>query len=99
VPTYLVTQEHGPGWDRSRSLREQDGWDRHATFMDQLVDEGFVLLGGPVGDGALLVIAAETEDAVRERLARDPWKPSGHLRTAAVERWQVLLGELPIPSR
>ena len=65
--------------------REQDGWDRHATFMDQLVDEGFVLLGGPVGDGALLVIAAETEDAVRERLARDPWKPSGHLRTAAVE--------------
>jgi hypothetical protein len=32
-------------------MREQDDWDAHAGFMDGLVDDGFVLLGGPVGDG------------------------------------------------
>ena len=33
---------HGTG----RDMREQDGWDEHAKFMDGLVDEGFILLGG-----------------------------------------------------
>jgi hypothetical protein len=27
-------------------MREQEGWDEHARFMDALVDDGFVLLGG-----------------------------------------------------
>jgi hypothetical protein len=101
VPTYAVTNEHGPGWDASRGLREQDRWDEHAAFMDRLVGEGFILLGGPVDDGAwiLLVIVAESENAVRERLAEDPWVPMGLLRIVAVEPWQVLLGELAAPSR
>ncbi len=46
---FAVTQEHGPAWDQARDLREQEGWDAHATFMDGLVDDGFVILGGPLG--------------------------------------------------
>jgi len=82
-------------------LREQDGWDEHAAFMDGLVDEGFIILGGPVDEGAwiLLVIVAETEEAVRERLAADPWASTGLLRLVAVEPWQILLGELAMPAR
>jgi hypothetical protein len=36
------------------------GWDAHASFMDALVEDGTVVLGGPVGDGSevLLAIAA-----------------------------------------
>src|SRR5207249_9770316 len=66
---FLVKRAHGPSWDPSRPRREQDGWDAHAEFMDRLVEEGFVVLGGPVGEGdgdyALQVVEAESEAAVR----------------------------------
>lgn len=91
---YVVTRARGPAWDHRRSRREQDGWDEHAAFMDALAEEGFVVLGGPLGEGdgddALLVVDAESETAVRERLATDPW-PEGMLTTASIRRWNVLL--------
>jgi uncharacterized protein YciI len=93
---FVVTRERGPAWDGSRLLREQDGWPEHAAFMEALVDEGFVLLGGPFGDGVrtLLIVHAASEEAIHERLAADPWTPTGFLRVVGVERWEVLLGEL-----
>jgi uncharacterized protein YciI len=93
MPMFAVTLEHGPAWDDARGLREQDGWDPHAAFMDALVDEGFVVLGGPLGDGSrvLLAIEAADADAVRARLAPDPWHADGHLRIAAIKPWTVLL--------
>jgi uncharacterized protein YciI len=74
-------------------LREQDGWDEHAEFMDGLVDDGFVILGGPLGDGprVLHICAAASEEAVRERLAADPWSDSGMLEIESVEPWTILL--------
>jgi uncharacterized protein YciI len=100
VPCYAVTNLHGPAWDSTRGLREQDAWDEHASFMDELVEDGFVLIGGPLGDGprVLLVVVADSEEAVRERLARDPWTPMGLLDVERVEPWEVLLGELPAPA-
>ena len=47
MPYFAVTVEHGPNWDSSRGMREQDEWDAHARCMDALVDEGFIVLGGP----------------------------------------------------
>ena len=47
---YLVKLARGPDWDHARHRREQDGWGEHAAFMDGLVDEGFIVLGGPLGD-------------------------------------------------
>jgi uncharacterized protein YciI len=91
---FLVKQERGPRWDHSRLRREQDGWDLHAAFMDELAAEGFVVLGGPVGEGdgegALLVVDADGEADVRARLAGDPWA-DGVLLTESVQRWSVLL--------
>ena len=71
---YVVRTERGSPYDFSRRLREQDGWDDHATFMDALVDDGFVRIGGPLeGDRqALLVIDAPSEEALRDRLGRRP---------------------------
>ena len=90
---FAVVLEHGGAWDDARGLREQDGWDDHAAFMDALVDDGFVVLGGPFGDGTrvLHAVAAEDEDAVRARLTADPWHADGHLRIVSVEPWTVLL--------
>jgi hypothetical protein len=77
-------------------MREQDAWDEHATFMEGLADEGFILLGGPIGEDRVMhVIVADDEQEVHDRLAGDPWEPMGLLRNVSVERWHVLLGTPP----
>jgi uncharacterized protein YciI len=90
---HAVRLERGGPWAWARDLREQDGWDAHARFMDSLVDEGFVVLGGPLEGGrdVLLAVAAPSEQAIRERLAGDPWHTNGMLTVARVERWTILL--------
>ncbi|HEX2111620.1 MAG TPA: hypothetical protein VHF67_08710 [Gaiellaceae bacterium] len=91
---FLVTRAWGPAWDPTRPRRAQDGWEEHAAFMDELVDEGFVILGGPVGDvetgRAVNLVEAESEEAVRERLASDPW-PEELLMIERVEPWTLWL--------
>jgi uncharacterized protein YciI len=92
---FLVARVKGPAWDHSRPRREQQGWDDHAAFMDALVEEGFVVLGGPVGEGdgeeALVVVDAATEAEVRARLADDPWGEDV-LATKSIRPWTVWLG-------
>ena len=85
--------ERGGPWDWSLDLREQQGWDDHARFMDGLVDDGFFLLGGPLeGErDTLHVVDAPSAEAVRARSAQDPWAANGMLRVKSVERWTVLL--------
>ncbi len=74
MTNFAVRLVHGPGRDPSRQIREQDGWDEHAAFMDGLVDDGFVILGGPVGDGeqTLHAVEAADENEIEARLAEDP---------------------------
>ncbi len=49
------------------------------------------LRSGPEWDASvILVIEAESEDAVHETLARDPWSET-HLRTDTVEPWTIRL--------
>ena len=62
--------------------------------MNALVDDGFVVLGGPLGDeGKILqIINAQSEQEIDVRLADDPRTPLGLLHIAKVERWQILLG-------
>jgi uncharacterized protein len=87
VPVFALTEVSGPNWDASRPRREQDVWDEHAAFMDGLVDDGFVILGGPIGDGerVLLVVEASDEGEIEARFAADPWLPMGILRIEKIE--------------
>ena len=97
TPTYYaVTETSGPGWDPSLRRREQDQWDEHAAFMDGLVADGFVVLGGPLGNGdeVLLIVRADSAAEIEARLAEDPWLPMEVLTVARIERWQVWLGSL-----
>jgi uncharacterized protein YciI len=90
---FVVRVERGGPWDWSLDMRKQAGWDEHAAYMDGLVDAGFVLLAGPLeGDREVLwIVEAESEVAVRERLAQDPWAATGMLRPVRIERWTVVL--------
>ena len=95
---FLVKRAHGTSWQPNRLRREQDGWNEHAAFMDQLVADGFVVLGGPVGEGdgdyALLVVEASSADDVRARLADDPWDED-MLATESIEPWTIFLRRSP----
>ena len=91
---HVVLRRSGPQWDRSRPMEEQSGWEEHAAFMDALVEDGFVVLGGPIGEGdgknALLVVDAESEEAVEARLAEDPW--IGEMLTIeSIRPWSIWL--------
>jgi len=94
VTYFVVTRVPGPAWDAARGMREQERWADHAAFMDGLAEEGFVVLGGPLGDGSrfMHVVDAAGMDEVDARFAADPW-PEDMLRLASVERWEVLLGK------
>jgi uncharacterized protein YciI len=88
----VVLRRSGPEYDHSKDLREQSGFDEHAEFMDALVEEGFIVLGGPLADEMRTahVVEAESEQAIRERLATDPWSGT-HLVVDSIDGWTILL--------
>jgi uncharacterized protein YciI len=90
---WAVRRRRGGPWDWSRDLREQDGFDEHARIMDLMVDDGFILLGGPLDSEreVLQVVDAPSEEAIHARLAEDNWTQNGMLETVSVERWTILL--------
>jgi uncharacterized protein YciI len=89
---FIVLRRSGPEWDPLQPLEKQSGWEAHASFMDGLVDAGFVVLGGPLADErrVVLVVQAESEEAVRATLARDPWSET-HLRVDTIDPWTIRL--------
>ena len=88
----VVLHRSGPEWDSARPLEEQSGWPEHASFMDRLVEDGFIVLGGPLGDEYRVahVVEAESEAAIRDRLAGDPWSET-HLQVGSVDPWTIRL--------
>ena len=89
---HVVLLRSGPEWKPGRPLEQQSGWDAHAAFMDGLVDDGFIVLGGPLADEhrVVHVVEAQSADAVRARFARDPWSGT-HLVVDSVEPWTIRL--------
>jgi uncharacterized protein YciI len=88
----VVLRRSGPEWHAGRSMEEQSGWDAHAAYMDALVATGFLVLGGPLADDhrVVHVVEADSEDAVRARLAADPWSGS-HLEVHSIDSWTIRL--------
>jgi hypothetical protein len=88
----VIRVRSGPEYDPALPLEEQSGWAAHAAFMDDLVDAGFVVLGGPLADEHRVALAVEAGSAevVNATLDRDPWTGS-HLVTDAVEPWTIRL--------
>jgi uncharacterized protein YciI len=93
--TFVVISSAGPNRDRSKGTREQPFWDEHAEFIDRLAAEGFILMGGPLVDegGSLLIVNAEDENEVREKLKNDPWRDQGILKLESIKRWQIFIDE------
>ena len=89
---FIVLRRRGPDYDHARPLEQQHDWPAHASFMDGLVETGFVVLGGPLADEHRVVLAveADSEEDVRATLARDPWSGT-HLVIDSVDAWTIRL--------
>ena len=93
---FAVIESRGPGWNASLPMDDQVEWAAHAAFMDDLADEGFVALGGPLEgtSDVLLVVRATEQRQIAERLAADPWVQNGLLTIKQVSPWWIRLGSL-----
>jgi uncharacterized protein YciI len=92
---FVAINERGPAWLESVPMRQQPLWTEHANFVNSLMYAGFIVLGGPIGDGpphrAMLIVDAESEAAARARLLEDPWMRAGILRISRIEPWTILV--------
>jgi len=97
---WVIRVQRGGPWDFSKDMRQQDGWDDHAAYMDGIFDEGFLLLAGPLeGDKETMwVVEAESREQILERMKEDPWSPNGMLTPTKIERWDVVMDRLPKPN-
>jgi uncharacterized protein YciI len=99
MPVFVQINEQGPRWVPGLPMREQAGWAEHAAFMNALEADRTVVLGGPIGGAnrhrAMIVLEAESAEALRGRLAQDPWMRSGILAAGELLAWELLIGTLP----
>ena len=92
---FAVINTRGPVYRHGRPMEEQEAWRPHADFMNALVAEGFVLLGGPLEEpDVLLIVRADSAEAIEARLAADPWHRLGLLTIKSISPWTLRLGAL-----
>jgi len=89
---HVVLFRSGPQWRADRPLEEQSGWRAHADYMNELVDRGVVVLGGPLADEhrVVHVVEADSVEAVRAVFAADPWSGT-HLEVDSIDGWTLRL--------
>ena len=81
-------------WIKNLPPQEQVGFADHARFVAELEASGFIAQAGlmqPSND-VLFIFRAESEEAVRRRMAQDPWQQDGHARLGRVEEVQFRIG-------
>jgi uncharacterized protein YciI len=93
---FALIQSRGPAWNHSAPMEDQPEWPAHAAFMDRLVDEGFIIVGGPLEDSydVLLILRASDEHEIEQRLAADVWRRNGLLIAKGCWPWRIRLGSL-----
>jgi uncharacterized protein YciI len=91
----MIRVRRGPAWDGG-SVREQPGWDEHAAFVDDLVDRGIMVMGGPFTDhsGSIQFYEGVSEEEARRIAQQDPWIANGVFVLEEVRSWNVIVDEL-----
>lgn len=95
--SFVVIETRGSAWDDSKQMDDQTHWPAHAAFVDSLVAEGFILLGGPLEGtrDVVLIIQAEDCSEIFDRLAADPWIQNRYLIVKECWPRRIRLGALP----
>ena len=73
-----------------------DGWDEHAAFIDDLIERGVFVMGGPFADnsGSFSILENVSEADARELVLQDPLVANGVFELDDVRAWNVFVDEL-----
>ena len=93
---FAVIRSRGPSWDDARPMEHQVDRATQAAFMEGLIDDQFVALGGRLEGtrDVLLVVRAANVSEIADRLAADPWTQHGLLIVTQTHPWSIRLGSL-----
>jgi uncharacterized protein YciI len=91
----IVRWRAGPTWT-SGPPEEQPEWDEHASFIDDLIERGIFVMGGPFRDylGSFTILENVDEQEARELVLRDPFVANGVFELEDVREWLVYVDEL-----
>jgi uncharacterized protein YciI len=91
----LVRWRAGPTWT-SGAPEHQPGWDEHAAFIDDLVERGIFVMGGPFADdsGSFSILERVDVEEARKLVLEDPFVANGVFILDDVRAWNVYVDEL-----
>ena len=90
IPRVVLRVAPGPTW-KSGKPEEQPGWDEHATFIDDLIDRGVFIMGGPWTNrlGSISIWEGVTAEEVLELTQDDPFVRNGVFVIEDCADWTV----------
>jgi uncharacterized protein YciI len=96
MPIFAVQYHYQPGRDADRDAHRPE----HRAYLQSLADSGTILLRGPYtdtqdGPGALIVVRADSPDAVATAMDPDPFNREGLIEQRVVREW-TLIGDHPL---
>jgi uncharacterized protein len=91
--TFIIFRKPGPAWIEGKGSRQQPGWDAHAQFMDELHENGWILVGGPFADYSrvLQIVRCASMAEAEHLFDEDPWTDMGILEQDGVHEWLAFL--------
>jgi uncharacterized protein YciI len=96
----LVVFNAGPAWT-SGPPEQQADWDAHSDFIDDLIERGHFVMGGPIADNSGSITVLENvagADEARALLDADPFLANGVFEWSDVREWNVYVDELSARS-
>ena len=90
IPRVVLRLGPGPTWT-SGLPEDQPGWDEHAAFIDDLIERGVFVMGGPWTNrlGSMSLWEGMDAGEVSEVMQRDPFVLNGVFRIEDVADWTV----------
>jgi uncharacterized protein YciI len=90
ISRVILRVRPGPAWT-SGPPEEQPGWEAHAEFIDDLIERGVFVMGGPYAArlGSMSIWEGVTADDVRDVMQLDPFVLNGVFEIEDVADWIV----------
>jgi uncharacterized protein YciI len=101
----LVLFRLGPNWIKDKQIGMQPHIQEHGAYMMKLMKEGVLILGGPLledtksitPNGAIMVLAVDSAEGVRQILDADPAGSAGLLEIIEIRPLLVTAAALKPP--
>lgn len=101
----LVMFRLGPNWDKDKPIGMQPHIQEHGAYMMKLMKDGVLMLGGPLlgetkpitPNGAMMILAVDSAEAVRQILDADPARTAGLLEIIEIRPLLVTAAALKPP--